>query len=46
MNLHVRLTVGDLISALRRAALRKADERAERLAEEAARAARDEDERR
>lgn len=36
MNINVRLTVGDLIAALRRAALQRADTRAERLAEEAA----------
>lgn len=35
MNINVRLTVGDLIAALRRAALQKADARADRLADEA-----------
>lgn len=36
MNINLRLTVGDLIAALRRAALQKTDERADRLAEDAA----------
>lgn len=36
MNINVRLTVGDLIAALRRAALQRSDTRAERLANEAA----------
>lgn len=37
MNINVRLTVSDLIAALRRAALQKADQSADRLAQEAAR---------
>ncbi|WP_280176654.1 hypothetical protein [Roseitalea porphyridii] len=36
MNINVRLTVSDLIAALRRAALHTADARAQRLADEAA----------
>lgn len=37
MNINVRLTVGDLIAALRRAALRKADERGDEREAEIAR---------
>ncbi|WP_349364047.1 MAG: hypothetical protein ABL307_01360 [Roseitalea porphyridii] len=35
MNINVRLTIGDLIAALRRAALQKADARAGRFDDEA-----------